>query len=147
LDGCWRKGRPGRERAYFTGTGLNGFAWGNTDGDLENIRVEGMRVTDLETQRSFDITADITIDATGLGSMLRTGLTGAPVINSPYKIPISHMHAVPSEGSIPGEARVMTLWIITGTARTKGISGHTSIMTIQSMWAAGSAKSPAGLIR
>lgn len=58
---------------------------GNTDGGLENIRVEGIRVTDLETQRSFDITADVTIDATGLGSTLRTGLTGAPAINFPYE--------------------------------------------------------------
>jgi digeranylgeranylglycerophospholipid reductase len=57
---------------------------GRTDATLENIRVNGMRVTDLEQQQSVEVKADITVDATGLGSMLRIGLSGEPVISAPF---------------------------------------------------------------
>ena len=58
---------------------------GDTNGEMENIRVSGMRVTDMENRQSFDVYADVTVDATGLGSMLRTGMPGAPVINRTFE--------------------------------------------------------------
>ncbi len=58
---------------------------GNTDADLENICVEGMRVMDLEGRQSFDVYAPVTVDATGIGSVLRTGLSSASVISRKYE--------------------------------------------------------------
>lgn len=58
---------------------------GNTTAILENIRVAGAHVTDLENERSFEMHADVTVDATGLGAMLRVRLSGAPEINRKFE--------------------------------------------------------------
>ena len=58
---------------------------GDTGSALEKIHVHGMRVTDLESKRSFDVSAHVTVDATGLGSTLRTGLSAEPVINRKFE--------------------------------------------------------------
>lgn len=60
---------------------------GNTDAPLQDVRVDGMRVTNLENQAAFDVHAAVTLDATGLLSILRTGLAGAAVMNNQYKGP------------------------------------------------------------
>lgn len=57
---------------------------GNVEGSLEDIVVLGMRVTDLADNRTRDIAADVTVDATGYLSVLRTGLAGAPAINRAF---------------------------------------------------------------
>lgn len=57
---------------------------GNVDGALDDIVVQGMRVTDLAAKRARDIAAEVTVDATGYRSTLRTTLSGAPAINRPY---------------------------------------------------------------
>ena len=57
---------------------------GNTDGPLEDIRVEGLRVTDTETGLSTDVSADMVVDATGYLSVLRTGLSGAPAVGKKF---------------------------------------------------------------
>ncbi len=54
---------------------------GKVDGVLEEIVVKGLRVTDLATNDTREIRADVTVDATGYLSVLRTGLTGAAPIN------------------------------------------------------------------
>lgn len=54
---------------------------GNLEGPLADVVVLGMRVTDLADNRTRDIAADITVDATGYRSVLRIGLTGAASIN------------------------------------------------------------------
>jgi len=54
---------------------------GKVDGALEEIAVEGMRVTDLANNSTREIRADVTVDATGYLSVLRTALSGAASIN------------------------------------------------------------------
>ncbi|MGM0403762.1 MAG: NAD(P)/FAD-dependent oxidoreductase [Thermodesulfobacteriota bacterium] len=58
---------------------------GDTAFGLENIRVSGMRVTDLENRQSFDVSARIAVDATGLGAMLRTGFSGESTVNRKFE--------------------------------------------------------------
>ena len=57
---------------------------GKIDVPLEDIRVEGMRVTDRRQKQTTAVHAHVTVDATGYRSMLRTGLTQATPINRPY---------------------------------------------------------------
>ena len=57
---------------------------GRLNGPLEKIAVEGIRVTDLAQQRSEEIRADVTVDATGYRSRLRTALAEEPAIGRPY---------------------------------------------------------------
>ena len=57
---------------------------GQLDGPLEAIDVKGMSVTNLENGHRSDIGADVTVDASGYRSILRTALSGAPAINRPY---------------------------------------------------------------
>jgi len=54
---------------------------GNVAGPLEEIAVLGMRITDLAENSTRDVAADITVDATGYRSVLRTSLSGAQAIN------------------------------------------------------------------
>lgn len=57
---------------------------GSHNGPLETIAAEGIRVIDLENQRPREIRADVTVDASGYRSILRTGLSGAPSINRAF---------------------------------------------------------------
>jgi digeranylgeranylglycerophospholipid reductase len=54
---------------------------GDLDGSLEQIRVRGLRITDMQNGKTADIMADVVVDATGYLSLLRTTLTGAPALN------------------------------------------------------------------
>jgi len=57
---------------------------GRIDAPLEDILVTGMRVFDRVRKQTTEIHADVTIDASGYRSILRTGLTKAAPINRPY---------------------------------------------------------------
>ncbi|MGM0453001.1 MAG: NAD(P)/FAD-dependent oxidoreductase [Thermodesulfobacteriota bacterium] len=57
---------------------------GETDGSLEDIAVRGLRVTDMGTGQTGDVSAGIVVDATGYLSALRTGLGKAPAINRAF---------------------------------------------------------------
>jgi flavin-dependent dehydrogenase len=57
---------------------------GNLDAPLEGIVVDGLRMTDRGRQQTTELHADVTVDATGYRSVLRTGLTAAAAINRPY---------------------------------------------------------------
>ncbi|MBS3759675.1 MAG: NAD(P)/FAD-dependent oxidoreductase [Desulfobacterales bacterium] len=57
---------------------------GNMAGPLENIRIEGLRVTDKKRGVAVEVSADVVVDATGYLSVLRTGLIGAPAINKKF---------------------------------------------------------------
>ncbi len=69
--------------SFFYGHRAEGLL-GKIDVPLEDIRVEGMRVTDQGQKQTTEVRADVTVDATGYRSMLRTGLTQAASINRPY---------------------------------------------------------------
>ena len=56
----------------------------NMDGPIENVRINGATVTDLDKQVSFDAHATVTVDATGIASTLRAGLPGAPEISGKF---------------------------------------------------------------
>jgi digeranylgeranylglycerophospholipid reductase len=57
---------------------------GNLDAPLEGTVVDGLRMTDRGRQQITELHADVTVDATGYRSVLRTGLTAAASINRPY---------------------------------------------------------------
>jgi len=57
---------------------------GNTGAALGDVVVEGMRVTEGQSEQTFDVGADVTVDATGYRAALRTGLQGASPINRPF---------------------------------------------------------------
>lgn len=57
---------------------------GNTGATLGDVVVEGVQVTDRRQDRVCDVRADVTVDATGYRSALRTGLQGASPINRPF---------------------------------------------------------------
>ena len=69
--------------SFFYGHRAAGLL-GKIDAPLEDIRVEGMRVTERGQKQTTEVRADVTVDATGYRSMLRTGLTQAASINRPY---------------------------------------------------------------
>ena len=54
---------------------------GDTEGPLEKVRVQGLRVTDKSSGVTSDVSADLVVDATGYLSLLRTGLAGVPALN------------------------------------------------------------------
>lgn len=56
---------------------------GRTKGPLDKIRVEGLRVRGPKNKMA-DIQADITVDATGMDSILRTGLSASGAIERPF---------------------------------------------------------------
>jgi flavin-dependent dehydrogenase len=58
---------------------------GATDGDLPEACVSGMRVTDMVSKTTRDISADVAVDATGYLSRLRTGLLRATALNRKYE--------------------------------------------------------------
>ncbi len=58
---------------------------GTVDTPLEEIRVEGLRVADLEKGQALEIRADVSVDASGYRSLLRTGLSGAFSINRVFE--------------------------------------------------------------
>ena len=58
---------------------------GDTAGPLENIQVTGAQITNLEKERTFEMHAIVTVDATGLGATLRVRLSGAPEINRKFR--------------------------------------------------------------
>ncbi len=57
---------------------------GDTEGSLENIRVSGVRVSACDGSGTFDVSADVTVDATGIASRLRRSLAGAPALNRKF---------------------------------------------------------------
>lgn len=57
---------------------------GCTRGDLDTISVTGLEVTDLKTGNRSTISADVTVDATGYQSRLRTGLEAPAAISRPF---------------------------------------------------------------
>ena len=57
---------------------------GQVDAPLADIRVDGLRVTDRKQKQTTAVGAEITVDATGYRSILRTGLTQAAPINRPF---------------------------------------------------------------
>ncbi len=60
---------------------------GDTEGSLEAIRVSGMRVSSVNGSGTFDVSADVTVDATGIASRLRRSLAGAPALSRKFAGP------------------------------------------------------------
>jgi digeranylgeranylglycerophospholipid reductase len=56
---------------------------GRTGGGLEMIRVEGLRVKD-PGGKTIEARADVTVDATGMASVLRTGLSASGAVERPF---------------------------------------------------------------
>jgi digeranylgeranylglycerophospholipid reductase len=69
--------------AFFCRHRVEGLI-GKTSGALEKLDIEGAVVTDLEKGRSFSVDAEVTVDATGLGSSLRKGLAAAHPLCRPF---------------------------------------------------------------
>jgi digeranylgeranylglycerophospholipid reductase len=70
--------------AFFYGHRADALI-GDTDADLENIHVKGLRVTDMKTGAAADISAEVVVDATGYLSGLRTRLRRAPAVSREFK--------------------------------------------------------------
>ena len=60
---------------------------GDTEGSMENIRVSGVRVSARDGSGTFDVSADVTVDATGIASRLRRSLVGAPALSRKFSGP------------------------------------------------------------
>ncbi|HSV98139.1 MAG TPA: NAD(P)/FAD-dependent oxidoreductase [Spirochaetota bacterium] len=58
---------------------------GQTTGGLGIIRVEGLRLKDLKLAKSVDVRADVTVDATGMVSALRTVLSAFGAVERPFE--------------------------------------------------------------
>jgi flavin-dependent dehydrogenase len=56
---------------------------GRTKGPLGDLRVEGLRVKDPKG-RTIDARADVTVDATGMLSVLRTGMSASGALERPF---------------------------------------------------------------
>ena len=60
---------------------------GDTEGSLEAIRISGLRVSARDGSGTFDVSADVTVDATGIASRLRRSLAGAPELGRKFAGP------------------------------------------------------------
>jgi flavin-dependent dehydrogenase len=70
--------------SMFYGVRADGLL-GKVDARLADIDIKGIRATATDTHQALEIQADVTVDATGYQSLLRTGLKGAATINRPYQ--------------------------------------------------------------
>ncbi|MCU0846082.1 MAG: NAD(P)/FAD-dependent oxidoreductase [Spirochaetes bacterium] len=57
---------------------------GKTGGGLDTIRVEGLRVKNMKSGKISGVPADVTVDATGMASTLRTTISASGAVERPF---------------------------------------------------------------